>query len=94
MDAVKDFPDESLDFVFIDADHRFEYVINDVIEWSKKVRPGGLIISHDYVRRRSLFVQTYWAVNAWVAANMIHPWIVFEHKWEDTVFWVKNYARI
>lgn len=48
MDAVKDIADESLDFVFIDADHNYESVKEDIREWSKKVRKGGIISGHDY----------------------------------------------
>lgn len=48
MDAVKDFEDESLDFVYIDANHKFDYVMSDIIEWSKKVRKGGIVAGHDY----------------------------------------------
>lgn len=48
MEAVKDFADESLDFVFIDADHSYECVKEDVREWSKKVRSGGIVSGHDY----------------------------------------------
>ena len=48
MDAVKDFADESLDFVYIDAHHNYEYVRDDIREWSKKVRPGGIVSGHDY----------------------------------------------
>lgn len=48
MDAVKDFDRDSLDFVYIDADHRFDYVVNDIIEWTKKVKKGGIISGHDY----------------------------------------------
>jgi len=48
MDAVKSFEDESLDFVFIDANHNYEFVRDDIREWSKKVRPGGIVSGHDY----------------------------------------------
>lgn len=48
MEVVKDIPDESLDFVFIDADHTYEYVRDDIREWSNKVRPGGIVSGHDY----------------------------------------------
>ena len=48
MEAVKQFKDGSLDFVYIDGNHTFEYVINDIAEWSKKVRKGGIISGHDY----------------------------------------------
>ena len=48
MDAVKDFMDNSLDFVFIDGNHTFEYCIKDIMEWSKKVKVGGMVCGHDY----------------------------------------------
>lgn len=49
LDAVKDFADESLDFVYIDANHRYEDVRDDIREWSKKVKKGGIVSGHDYV---------------------------------------------
>ena len=52
MDAVKDFPDESLDFVYIDANHDYENCKNDIREWSKKVKKGGIIAGHDYIERK------------------------------------------
>lgn len=48
LDAVKRFKDNSLDFVYIDADHRFDAVVQDLIFWTKKVRKGGIIAGHDY----------------------------------------------
>ncbi len=48
MEAVKDFEDESLDFVYIDGHHGFKYVSEDIWEWSKKVKKGGIISGHDY----------------------------------------------
>lgn len=49
MDAVKDFEDCSLDFVYIDANHSYKNVTEDITEWSKKVKPGGIISGHDYI---------------------------------------------
>ena len=48
MDAVKDIPDRSLDFVYIDCNHKFDYAIEDIIHWSRKVRKGGIVSGHDY----------------------------------------------
>lgn len=48
MDALNDFEDGSLDFVYIDGDHNFRRVAEDVYEWSKKVRVGGVVAGHDY----------------------------------------------
>lgn len=39
--------DESLDFVFIDADHRYEGVYRDIVAWAPKVKPRGVICGHD-----------------------------------------------
>ena len=52
MDAVVDVADESLDFVFIDADHKYVSVCEDIREWSKKVRIGGIVSGHDYYKTR------------------------------------------
>ena len=41
------FQDEYLDFVFIDADHEYENVKNDIESWYPKVRSGGIIGGHD-----------------------------------------------
>lgn len=48
LDAVNDFEDNSLDFVYIDAGHRFDEVIQDIMKWTKKVRKGGIVAGHDY----------------------------------------------
>ncbi|TSC65333.1 MAG: hypothetical protein CEO21_440, partial [Microgenomates group bacterium Gr01-1014_80] len=43
MDGVKDFADNSLDFVYIDANHSFLNITQDIIEWSKKIKVNGII---------------------------------------------------
>lgn len=51
-DALKDFKDGSLDFVYIDGDHTFAHVAHDIYEWNKKVRVGGVVSGHDYFNTR------------------------------------------
>lgn len=46
-ELVSEFEDESLDFVFIDADHSEDGVRRDIHDWSMKVKPNGWIIGHD-----------------------------------------------
>lgn len=48
MNAVKQFDDNSLDFVYIDADHSYPEVSQDIAGWTEKVRPGGIVAGHDY----------------------------------------------
>ena len=38
----------SLDFVFIDAQHHYEAVLADMNTWFPKLRPGGLMAGHDW----------------------------------------------
>lgn len=42
--------DESLDFVFIDGIHTYEYVSKDIKLWLPKLKDGGLLSGHDYER--------------------------------------------
>lgn len=37
------------DFLFIDGDHEYDGVLEDLIQWYDLVRPGGLIAFHDIV---------------------------------------------
>src|SRR3989338_8583345 len=48
MNAVKQFDDNSLDFIYIDANHTYECVMEDIISWTPKVRAGVIVSGHDY----------------------------------------------
>jgi SAM-dependent methyltransferase len=76
MDAVKDFEDNSLDFVYIDGNHEGEYPYEDIKEWAKKVRPGGIVAGHDYVRVKFLEFTIKDALEKYTKENNIHPWFV------------------
>ena len=43
------FNDNSLDFVYIDANHAYDYVVQDIELWYPKVKKGGFICGHDYL---------------------------------------------
>lgn len=78
MDAVKDFEDESLDFVYIDGAHDFKNVTDDVYEWSKKVRSGGIVFGHDYKRSSNpkVIQHVVDVINGYTYALGIRPWFV------------------
>lgn len=48
-DAIELFKDNSLDFVYIDANHSYEKNLMDIKKWYKKIRKGGILSGHDYV---------------------------------------------
>jgi len=45
---VKEFADGSLDGVYIDANHNYEFVRADIEMWLPKIKKGGWIGGHDY----------------------------------------------
>jgi hypothetical protein len=51
VEAATKIDDESLDFIFIDADHSYESVMQDLTIWYPKLKPGGLLTGHDYHMR-------------------------------------------
>jgi len=87
MDAVSSFEPASLDFIFIDGNHRFDYAMLDIIHWVPKVRIGGIIAVHDYHPWVGADVIT--AVEAYVRAHGINPWYV-TREIHPSAFWVQH----
>ena len=94
MDALEKYPDNSLDFVYIDANHTFPYMAEDLFYWSKKVKPGGIVSGHDYLKqtRKDGMVQVREVVDAYTEAFDINSWFVVDEctlKRAGSFFWVK-----
>lgn len=99
LGAAKEFDDLSLDFVFIDANHRLEEVIKDIVVWEKKVRVGGIVSGHDYRQfKKQTYSHVVEAVDAYTHSYRIHPWFLCgmrsePHGVRDAArswFWVKE----
>ena len=76
MDAIKKFNDNSIDFIFIDANHEEPYISQDIIEWSKKVRAGGIVSGHDYIEMKETKIDVRDAIKKYTTINSIKPWFV------------------
>lgn len=48
-EAAAAFDDGFLDWVYIDADHRYEAVKADIDAWWPKIKAGGVLAGHDWV---------------------------------------------
>lgn len=77
LDAVNEFADESLDAIFIDGNHDFRHVTEDVDEWSRKVKKGGIVSGHDFFENYHKGFGVREAIPAWCAANRISPLFVW-----------------
>lgn len=91
MDAVKLFEDNELDFVYIDADHSFITAANDIFEWSKKVRKGGIIAGHDYIDYGHVHIKQL--LPAYTKAYKIAPWFVLGREEKDIPGEVRDDSR-
>lgn len=93
MEGAKFFKEESLDFVYIDGNHEFDFVMEDLIAWGRKVRKGGIISLHDFYHFRGAGVVQ--AVETYTRAHQIHEWFICDYliktdkEPEYSVFWIK-----
>jgi Methyltransferase domain len=65
LDAATDhFKDRDCDWVYLDAVHTFEAVTADLRAWVPRVRAGGIIAGHDYIKGHRADIQVVEAVHA------------------------------
>lgn len=55
LSATLQFQDNSIDFLFLDADHRYDQFKWDLEAWTPKLKSGGVICGHDCEVRYSTF---------------------------------------
>lgn len=70
------FDDDSLDFVYIDGNHAYEYVKEDIRLWYPKVKKGGILSGHDY----NLFNGTQ---KGWYEDTIFAEDGINKHIWRD-----------
>lgn len=80
--AVESFADESLDFVFIDANHSLVHVVQDLVAWVPKVKRQGIVSGHDFIRRAhtGYAMHVVQAVHAYTDSYGIKDWYVLGRK--------------
>jgi len=88
IEASRDVKDESLDFVYIDADHMFDGIMIDLILWAKKVRPGGIVAGHDFIKNKNCGVVD--AVELYTKVHNIKTWYITNCRSSQSFFWVKE----
>jgi hypothetical protein len=95
--ALKNFINGSLDFVFIDGDHRREHVAHDLAGWWEKVRPGGLLAGHDFVQpgeSHSWAGEVQAAVLEFAARERVDVQLIIEEGGLPWSYWMEKTSRI
>ena len=85
LDAAAEFENESLDFVYIDANHSLPWIMDDLCAWYPKVRKGGVVSGHDYHAMNNS-VHVKYAVDAFTQAYKIQPWFVLGDRYHSWLF--------
>lgn len=49
--AASNFPDEYFDWIYLDGNHTYQAVSEDLNTWFPKIKKGGFICGHDYMIR-------------------------------------------
>jgi len=94
LQAVERIQPGSLDAVFIDGNHHFDFVVQDIIAWAPKVRVGGMVAGHDYkpegAERTPIPFGVIEAVTAYTAAHKIKPYFITTRDKCPSWFWIKE----
>ena len=80
-EACKDIH-ESLDFLYIDGNHTYEYVKRDIANYYPLIKSGGLIGGHDYTKdfKGVIKAANEFAKENNLELNTIYPdWWIFKH---------------
>jgi hypothetical protein len=63
VDAAEHFEQETLDFVYLDGDHRPEEVKKDITAWFPKIKASGYIGGHDFSENEVQRGVTEWVID-------------------------------
>ena len=90
-EAAKEFADESVDFVYLDGNHQFEFVTADIAAWLPKIKKEGMICGHDYARKNghTLKLHVKDAVDGWTNAHETQLFVYYKQRSPNWLFFKK-----
>lgn len=84
--AVKEFDNNFFDLVYLDADHSYRGVMNDIKAWISKLKIGGIMAFHDYLATNYGVKR---AVDEYAKKHGFTVNIIPENKPEDAGAWFR-----
>jgi SAM-dependent methyltransferase len=62
--AAMGFEPGTFDFVYLDGNHHYEFVLRDLHDWSALLKPGGLLFGHDFFEDEFARKENYGVIDA------------------------------
>jgi len=62
--VAREFSDRYFDFVYLDGNHTYEYILQDLFDFAPKVKDDGLIMGHDFFEDAFASDQHYGVIDA------------------------------
>lgn len=88
-DAVADVPDGSLDLVYVDSNHKYGPVLEELELWAPKVRSQGILAGHDFrVFPDKPYIEVVAAVTDYTKAHEIDPWFLTSADKNPSWLWI------
>jgi hypothetical protein len=87
--AADRFADGSLDFIYLDGNHTYEFVLRDLYMWFPKLRPGGLFACNDFFESSLAALQNIGVIPAFATFSKRHqtfPIALNSFEWSDLYF--------
>lgn len=75
VDAVTNFADDYFDFIYIDTSHSYETTRDELLKYEPKMKLGGIIAGHDYLKGNWITMHRYGVIEA------VHEFCV-KRNWE------------
>lgn len=89
VEAAADVPDGSLDMAYIDGNHVYDAVLEDLAAWVPKVRSGGIVAGHDYrVFSNKPTIHVKAAVDHYTTAHGIERWFITAADRTPSFLWI------
>ena len=87
--AANRFADGSLDFIYLDGNHTYEFVLRDLYTWFPKLRRGGLFACNDFFESSGAALQNIGVIPAFLTFSKRHktyPIALTSSDWSDFYF--------
>jgi hypothetical protein len=82
LKCIDRFEDNSIDFIYLDGNHMYHYVIQELEAWWPKIKEGGVFGGHDYGNYKDEFttIEVEKAVKEWASKlNILDNIIACHH---------------